>query len=679
MLAERALAFLDLQVAAALGDNNRLPETWKELSNILVRAKGLCEFDADKLVTMIRTLGQVAKDDKAYTLLVEQAAEFVKDRKGDAEAARLLLKRANELGADEHLECIRILGKAAPKLAKSEYSQHFFEALATLGRAYGAAGLPWAARGVSPMAAALAFSEAEVKGELDPRILVVVERWAWTAIELRYVPDALCAITVLDALAGQIALTNAGREVLLKRRTDLDIAFAAQLVNCDGVELETLSQLPPALERADLFDAWMALLYALGYESMIRDSGLYGEDTPEEVNRLFSVLSSSLPLQWGEGPLITHVDGNGGQTAQCRVLGLVVKVQASGSTTSVLVAEAILASMEAFFATALEHDIYPHTEVFEIEVIESSEANAVPKLSVDNDGLRATLSWPSGKSPGNYSFQSDAVAALAELSACVLERACHTQDPSDVSRQLFQDEVVLDRIVIVAQASNSYNRLVGRLISRLSDFTSPDDSSFKPAGKPTLNVPHGWDPPKPQGSPPAHQALNVSSVVDVHLWDKAGWRGILFGIRNGVPLLALAFEDCNAGDKIIARWRERFGARDRHETIYVAVVTGVSDAEPANYTVLITSRVDPSRDNATGGTTMYLGRHLTMTPRTSVNLDAFLRTYEAVGIYELATAKMDGKTAEPVIGRGILKRHLSVRRLQEIEPDDPEAMLRLRA
>ena len=234
----------------------------------------------------------------------------------------------------------------------------------------------------------------------------------------------------------------------------------------------------------------------------------------------------------------------------------------------------------------------------------------------------------------------------------------------------------MDRIVIVAQASNSYNRLVGRLISRLSDFTSPDDSSFKPAGKPTLDVPRDWDPPKPQGSPPAHQALNVSSVVDVHLWDKAGWRGILFGIRNGVPLLALAFEDCDAGDKLIARWRERFGAQDRHETIYVAVVTGVSDAEPANYTVLITSRVYPSRDNATGGTTMYLGRHLTMTPRTSVNLDAFLRTYEAVGIYELATAKMDGKTAEPVIGRGILKRHLSVRRLQEIEPDDPEAMLR---
>ena len=182
--------------------------------------------------------------------------------------------------------------------------------------------------------------------------------------------------------------------------------------------------------------------------------------------------------------------------------------------------------------------------------------------------------------------------------------------------------------------------------------------------------------PRVSVNPRTHHALNVSSVVDGHLWDLAEWQGMLFGRREGgLPFMALVFEDADAGRRIVARWRERFGGRDLAERIYVAVVKGVSAAEPSHYTVLITSSVDPSRDEATGGTTAYVGRYLTMTPSTSDNLDAFLRHFRVAGAYELAVAKVDSKTGMPTVAPGVVKRRLPVCGLEDIGPNDPEAML----
>ena len=63
--------------------------------------------------------------------------------------------------------------------------------------------------------------------------------------------------------------------------------------------------------------------------------------------------------------------------------------------------------------------------------------------------------------------------------------------------------------------------------------------------------------------------MGVRCVVDIHLWDRARWRGAAyFDYGPQVPpVLALMFEDRDAAQKIFVRWRERFGTVDKDETI----------------------------------------------------------------------------------------------------------------
>jgi hypothetical protein len=82
----------------------------------------------------------------------------------------------------------------------------------------------------------------------------------------------------------------------------------------------------------------------------------------------------------------------------------------------------------------------------------------------------------------------------------------------------------------------------------------------------------------------------VRSVIDVHLWNRAGWHGAAFlGFHPGLPPeLALLFTDREAAGKIFSHWRERFGGEDRAEEIYLAIIRGISLQNPAHYRVFIT-------------------------------------------------------------------------------------------
>ena len=143
LTASTSLLLIELNHAAVSGQEETHKDIWSEFEDIIERAKPLSEFDVDALVRLIGIAGHVAGNDSGYNALIEKTASFVSQRKSDAEGAQLLVQRARQLDSDQHLERIRLLGKATARLSKKEYVDELLDALPYLILAYRAAGLFW--------------------------------------------------------------------------------------------------------------------------------------------------------------------------------------------------------------------------------------------------------------------------------------------------------------------------------------------------------------------------------------------------------------------------------------------------------------------------------------------------------------------------------------------------------
>ena len=134
------------------------------------------------------------------------------------------------------------------------------------------------------------------------------------------------------------------------------------------------------------------------------------------------------------------------------------------------------------------------------------------------------------------------------------------------------------------------------------------------------------------------------------------------------------FENQEAVEKIFTRWHERFGRSDRDEAIHLAIIKQISLINPAHYEVLVTSSQAICLENKSTGPVALLGRHMTVTPDTSVNLDRFMVEYKRAGAYLLIPAILEEGKPEPLMKLSVFKRRLIVKYSDNIRPHDVEVM-----
>src|SRR5690606_36907533 len=132
---------------------------------------------------------------------------------------------------------------------------------------------------------------------------------------------------------------------------------------------------------------------------------------------------------------------------------------------------------------------------------------------------------------------------------------CYSEDFKQTVECLFENEAVLDRIGMIVVIGNSRQRIFDRRLSRLSDWTEMVTSTFElKSSRPIINrldltsVGKDGDASSDEGlgSPPIptdHRDLGVHSVIDVHLWNRAGWSGAAFADwgTSYPPAIALMF------------------------------------------------------------------------------------------------------------------------------------------
>jgi hypothetical protein len=671
-----------LNTAMLAGDRDALSSVWPEFSKILAQTRGLGEFEAIRLVNLIEAVGGLAGNDAAYNALIEEVADFVSERKGEAEGALVLLKRAQKLDFDNHFEMIRLLGKAARQLTKKEYAEKLIEALQLLSLAYRSAGLLWAARATSIFAAASIAIEGEADSQIDVAIVPTLEIMAWTALELRHLPDFLEAVQLLNGCLNALPLAEESKALLKDRLRTFDMALGSYFLNFQPDELRQVESLPDILDALGLFSARFALLYALGYGDQLRTEGsLPPGESDDAVQAIVKKLASQPVTDDVRGPLITNRPGH--RRLQSTVMGMTVEVVFEGTTIATLLAEAVLASIEACFATAFELRIHPHTERYEVVLVEDAVATS-PSFKADPLIPTAKLVWPKGWPITSFERSADTIRFLTEASLLTMAASCVWHGGKELVERLAGDEAVFDRVTMISITADSYHRLFTRHLSSLDDRSELIRTTYALRDdRPTIaretlsdqdrdhekierQMENWWK----RGN---HRNVQMHSVIDYNLWNTAGWKGTLYASygQQTPPIVGLLFTDREAARSIFERWRERFGKVDRKDEIYLSIVRDVSDANPAHYNVLITSGFDLAEARKPRGA-MVLSRFHRMKAVGDTNLRRFLADYEKAGVYLLMPAVMESGEPQLLSDVAILKRNLVVKSARDVGLHDVE-------
>ena len=663
------------------GQPKRLASLWPHFGEILAKADGLGEFDANRLTKLIEVFGQVAGKDRGYRDLVDQVSEFVAKRTGESEGALVLLKRADQLDFDENMEMIRLLGKAARLLSKKEHSDDLVHAQALLAVAYRSAGLLWAARASCTSAAATLFIEADEDGELPATLFPMLMNAAWQAVELKHFPEVLEIIQVARGCLKSLPYDDESTKRATEQLQDFDLVLACQLANLSSAEVPRLEMIPDILGGLGLTHSRFTLLYMLGYEDVLREEGWIPEiESAQDVLSFFNQFAGQPAGDAVWRPAIFN--GRDEQVFATSVLGVQVNVTHQPTDTGITVAEAIVGTVEALFATAFELDAFAHVERFDVTVVEADITRF--EVTTDIDRMRASVRWPREVFPGLPSVYGDFLNMLLEVAATVFSATCHTKNFGDAVPRLFKTDAELDRAAMIGSLCFSRERIFGG-VSRLTAWekhlpnrfeAKPDrpavDRELPSSRKATKTRGKGREEPDfPKMTD--HRDVKVHSVIDIHLWDRAGWMGTAYGVVDpkAPPFMALMFKNRDAAAKIFERWRERFGTTDKGEEIHIGIVRGFSAEHPAHYGMVITSNVPTESPDSR--IAMLTSRSLTMEPSDDVNLTGFLDLYKKAGAYLLMPILMaPGQQPQFIDGLYLLKRVLHVKMAADVGPHDLE-------
>lgn len=687
---------MDLQ--EAIPNRKQLEVVLKEFKVILAKSKGLVAYPVDTVSRIVRELRTLIGDSSECDELIEDVTRITQQRVSEGEAGRVLSEHGfQKLRYGKMYDAVRLLGRAQQKLAMHECRPDLIAALFGCGIAYQSAGLLWAARSNVLAAANQALADFTEYGRVVPQALTCLQKLVWLELQLGRVPCILQWIEAASVVAGHLAMDEKSKEEYLEEREAQDSALAILLLKAELSDLKSAEFLPDILDKLGLTYSWFALLFALGHEDYLRSEGAIPETETQEATR-------QLFLQWLNQPISKDLAQRPEFLAAGRVelhscvLGCDIVADSENRLESFSLSEWILAALEALLSTSLEGDVMPYTTEFRINLC-ASEAASDPRPEYEFDDATQTLTIrhslnvrPANRAQGDSKW----------FGRLVLEIVCRIaaiRDLESYARKVFGAEDGLSRAFNFSDPAIPVENLLGvapkvrlpdweawsdgkryslRRSSRWNDGLATEES--KQSDLRGLKL--GEGPPPPElldWSRATHRDQRVFSLINIALWDRAGWRALVYLLDPELdrpPLLALGFTDPETARSIFKGWLGKLGRVDIDDRLRLSIVTGVDKRHPHSYKAVIGMNPKfPSEDFA-GRRLVLVSRICQMDPPDSKNLDGFLGRFKRVGRYFLLPASWPQDTEQPEVffDLAIGKRELRVCPAWQLSENDPDAI-----
>ena len=681
--ARTQLLLMDLVTGVRTGQS--LDMTFKALREILAEVRKQIEFPMESVVRLVRELADVIGDSSAYDELLDSVIEIERERHGDRAAGEMRLERGlQKLSRRKSYEAIDDLAKAQFLLAQEERRGGFIAALAGTGLAYESVGLLFAARANLVSALDRCLYSYFKEGAVDARALPLLRKLAWLELQLGRVPYTLAWVKWMPPMQVALSLSDEEANEIAEEVQAIDRVLGILILKTPHEEWPQLTRLPDLLHSLGLEMSRAAALFMLGHEDTVRSDYNTGNDN---LQKFFSDWLTASADEDLPGRPSWHM---GTTTMTTVVLGCRIDVTARGGVTSALLGEGIIAFLEAFYSTAVQsRTLISSREALLIEVRQSDGAKGPFSLrTVEDDCGETKLVVTHPITPAADLVGGGFEKAIQELFAHVTAEL-----QLDTDKQAFEDMFAKhraqDRAFHVARSIIAATNTLGESPPgraedwvqdpALREYALLRDAPWQPTRAAVVAAKSVSDekPTFVAGDPPEHlfgvdavkhRDIGVMSPINLPLWDRAGWSGVGVGAVPGEaspPLMALAFENIDAGRKIFRGWQKKVGQADSKGWIGVTVITGINRDRPQDYRVAIGVGEHYMRGQMSGRvrilTMVY--RMQDMTPASSRNLELLLDRYSRTGRVILQPGPFKATQPDFLIAEEDLKLGIKLTRL----------------
>ena len=661
-------------------DPAEVAKIFRQLKDVMDKASNLIGFPFEITFQLLNEMDDAFNGEKVYEELQEHLVEVVTNREGELAAGEILLNRGMQhLKGGRTYKAIDFLGRALRRFYKKESKDQLVHALFALSFAYEDAGLLWAARGALLNASSHATSDFWLYSKINTMQLACYKRLRTIEIRLGRIGYALEWHQLHHVLSAQLLNTDEQKSKLLNDDIFFGSLMGLLLIKTPDEQLKMLEKLPDMLLQMDMDFAALGLMYRLGGKELVPDS--FKEKMPaNEVDEFFNSYLSQPAQEDLPGVPEYYV----GEIVELRssILGCEYTVKVSNSSPEIEIGEYVLAALESFLSTTLEMDAASRDSSAYITITGDESLKEEIKYEIQKDGKFSIAITCGSFNPHSLSKEQQEKIS-SKISEIVLHLIANTvlfKDADVDLRKLFKDEEVSSRAFSFSTPMVTLGNVLGYNPKRsISDWINPEATSYlytpEKSGKPvkTKDFKKEENEEEIVGGPKRHNEIKNVSVIRQHLWDEAGWGGVLYVTMPGrPPVMAFLFKNEEKARAIFKDWRDTFGKEDTNETIRISMIRGVSEKDLSWYRAVVTTNLDLTKKPPSNQRLITVSRVHTLTPATTTNLDMFSASFKRFGIYLLAPAIIDDVQPEPrvLFNAGIVKTSFNDREAWEIGPND---------
>ena len=690
LYAETLLTLSMLSNSKTKSQKQVLDKVWSTLSDIIDRAEGLGEYPAKLVDDIVEEMSSLVPESATLDDLEEKLAEFMGQRKKEGKAGAIFFRRGKtKLDAQLYTEAVSWLGKASICFIKEEYKEEQFMTLNCLAFAYHNAGLHWAARAVCLAALVLANTISAEKAEMKVEIISTVSLLALLSLKLGRVPDLMLCIYWMRMFVQILPINKKITSYIDREIDERDMQIACFFSGIETEFIPMLSNLPDILEALGLNNSRVILMYRLGRSYELQDYS-----PAKEGNELIEIsdLANLAAAQPISSDLPKNAWLNNGQSFYARtvIIGVVVEFVGNDTVEDILLCESCIGAIESFLATAFSNKIFPKAENLKIHVKSRKDLNKL-EIKFNPVSMVLELTWPGKHSVLDTSMTSAFKKHLLEFCAYVACTIAFVPDVKKFIKHMVIGESLFERTVSFSFAHFSQNRILGSYLASLNDLAFLIEKSYSPLQPLPKIFPKSpknqeadllrGDRGKGELHSLKHNDVAVTSVINIHLWDRALWRGVIY-VHSGMmdphpPLLGFAFENKKKALSIFEEWNSKFGREDVDGRIRISIIRGICSDNVNHYRVHIAPSFSSlSKPNELTKVLFGVSRIHKMEPKTSSNLDGFLRQFEQHGRFYLIPAVIPSGGGKLELFRdcSILIRNLHVKQAWEIGANDRDAI-----
>ncbi len=622
-----------------------------EYAGLIKNCSAFIGFPMQAIADYLMHLGEHLGNLPEYQQLFEILISVTSQREQEVSTARLLLRRAaqqHDMG--EPAEAIRTLGRAMVRLYKHESRQDIIRALYLCACCYEQVDLLWAARGTLLAAASIAVQEFWTYENVTALQGRCFNKLKWVELRLGRVPFVLAWHEIDLAVRAALAEKGYDQEQLAPGESAFDAILGLLLLRTDVWQLKWLEKLPDVLDRYRLHGSSLALRYALGPDTGVK------EDLQEVAKG--DVAIEKYFLQWRAQPAGKDLPSQPSYcdertvTFESRILGCAVSVVCQNDVVCLAVAESLLAALEGLMSTGLADGIMAKEPELSCEVRLSPYTGIEWKSEfTDRHGRPHWEILCPTFDPNHLTFAEQKMLKkqLARDFVELLPRVFVFKDVEDTARKLFGDDNALDRALHFCCSFITAGGVLGNnpriAISEWLDATATcypltrslawyeaARSGETPATHQRVEGSLSKEDPPPGVFDLArmkHTDVETVSLIRDALWDKAEWHGTVFLCpeeKTQPPIMALLFADAVAGMEIFKHWIKELGTEDKCERLFVGIVRGISQKSPYSYRILFAANPQTALQGNYSGPRIaaIAGRVHRMDATSEENLSRFL-------------------------------------------------------